>query len=225
MERSGRSSVLIVCLTLALAPAGLASVIQPTAELPPTSGGFLLGEVCVPNLLPPKGACVVGGNLSNFTQRVSTLTADGQEVDAMASFTANLYDFTGGVKGGLLGPLSLTGPVGFLYMGRSSETELGTFSTTMTELMLTGSFNGIPVIIKGDLNKTMGTTTISAAGHDFKVDSFFDVFVEVSINGGPFVPGPRRPFVLTATPEPGTFVLGALGIGVLGLAMRRRRTV
>ncbi|MCC7153545.1 MAG: PEP-CTERM sorting domain-containing protein [Bryobacterales bacterium] len=202
---------------------GFASVIQPTPELPPTGGGFFLGEICVSNLLGAQGACVSGANLSNFTGRVSTITAAGQEVDTQAEFQAQLYAFQNGVKGGFLGSLLLTGPVGFLYAGRQSASESGTYATTFTELMLTGAFNGIPVAVKGDLTKSKGTTTISEYAGAYRIDSFFDVFVELSVNNGPFVPGPGRPFTLRPVPEPGSLVMAALGFAALGLAGRRGR--
>lgn len=59
----------------------------------------------------------------------------------------------------------------------------------------------------------------------FVVDSFFDVFTELSVDGGPFVAaaGPVR-FDLTAVvPEPASVVLALFGaLGVAALARRRR---
>jgi hypothetical protein len=55
----------------------------------------------------------------------------------------------------------------------------------------------------------------------FRVDSFFDVWTELSIDGGPFVPGPVHHTTLTGVPEPGTVMLA--GFGVLALLAGRIR--
>jgi len=60
------------------------------------------------------------------------------------------------------------------------------------------------------------------AGGGFWIDSFFDVFTELSVDGGgtwmPQVQGPTR---LELTPEPAT--LSLLALGGLGMLLRRRK--
>jgi hypothetical protein len=72
-----------------------------------------------------------------------------------------------------------------------------------------------------------GKTSVDALGEGgpFQIGSFFDVFAELSIDGGPFVPGPpRHTEVTAAAPEPGTTGLAVIGLaGLIGSALRRRR--
>lgn len=89
-----------------------------------------------------------------------------------------------------------------------------------------GSFNGHT--FEGKLNPAMastGQTTIQELpGSEFRVSSFFDVFAELSIDGGPFVPGPVRRADLTgAIPEPASLTLGLLGRGAAILFNQLRR--
>ena len=65
------------------------------------------------------------------------------------------------------------------------------------------------------------TTVDEVPDGQFRVDSFFDVFAELSIDGGPFVPGPVRQADLV--PEPGTFIPAFLGIACAAVSLRRTR--
>jgi hypothetical protein len=55
------------------------------------------------------------------------------------------------------------------------------------------------------------------------INSFFDVFFELSLDGSPFVTadGPVRLDIIDIVPEPGT--ASVLGAAVLGLGFTRRR--
>jgi len=75
-----------------------------------------------------------------------------------------------------------------------------------------------------NLNKTsMGPTTVLAPpGTHCVVSSFFDGFAEISIDGGPFMPGLPRTLTLT-TPEPSSASLLVLALAGLAGELRRRR--
>jgi PEP-CTERM motif len=142
-----------------------------------------------------------------------------------------VYTDNNGMPGTLIGPLTLFGPIGIFYAGRMNNSELGTFSSSMTELDLTGTFNGLMThsieIILNPTMTTSGPTTVSELASqfpdgEFRVSSFFDVFAEISLDHGAFMPGPERTFTLT--PEPGSISLLALGLlGVAGELRRRLR--
>jgi len=87
-------------------------------------------------------------------------------------------------------------------------------------------FNGHPFEIKQNPSMaTTGQTTINQVpGGMYPVSSFFDVFAELSLDNGPFVPGPERMSTLTAAaPESGSAGLALLGLlGLVRIASRCR---
>ena len=93
-------------------------------------------------------------------------------------------------------PISLSGPVSVLTHNKVGNTT-GTFQTEMIAMSLSGDMAGMPVTVReSPVLSTVGQTTITDLGGGlYEIDSFFDVFTEVSINGGAFVPqtgGPSR---------------------------------
>jgi hypothetical protein len=76
-----------------------------------------------------------------------------------------------------------------------------------------------------------GITTVTDVSvpmiQQFMVDSFFDVFAELSLDGGPFIPQPERHITLASpVPEPGSAGLALISMSGIAAAawMRRRRT-
>jgi hypothetical protein len=216
-----------VLAVVAVAPsAASASVIQSTPSLPP-EGQYVAATVCFPHLGP--GVCIVGASMHGFTGTTSMFDNQGQSIDSSISLTADVYTDVNNMPGTLIGPVLLQGPIGILYSGRMNDEELGTFTSTMTELDLTGTFHGITThtveIILNPMMTTSGPTTVAQFGSDFQVTSFFDVFADISIDHGQFMPAPSsRTFTLVPTPEPGSISLLTLGfLGITGELRRRVR--
>jgi len=208
----------LLAVLVVIAPEARAGSIQSDASLPPETGAYTAATLCVQ--VGP-GIFVVNPALFGFTGTTSMINGMGQAIDSNISFTASIYTDNGGKPGTFLGNLSMGGPIGIFYSGRTSDSQLGTFTSTLTELNLTGMFNGHSIAIMLGIPPSSGPTTISQDGSEFLVSSFFDVFAEVSIDGGPFMQGPERTFNLV--PEPSTVSVMALGLaGVAASGLRRR---
>jgi hypothetical protein len=131
------------------------------------------------------------------------------------------------VNGSTPMPFTLMGPAMILISGPNGYNvgDTGTFNTQMTSLNLSGSVGGHSVDIQIDPNTaTTGSTTISDIGGGmFHINSFFDVFTDISLDHGPFIPSSGASHVsVQPGPEPSTFVLAGLGaLGLLACARRR----
>jgi hypothetical protein len=106
----------------------------------------------------------------------------------------------------------------------------GTFSTEMLALNLNGNGPFGPFMIRESPTKTSpGQTTITdLGGGQFGIDSFFDVFTELSLDGGqtwiPSETSTRFDLQGQGVPETGgTFVLLLISASVLGLCQIRNQ--
>ena len=104
----------------------------------------------------------------------------------------------------------------------------GTFQTEMLAMNLSGiSPFGSFMIRESPTLASTGQTTITAlGGGNFQIDSFFDVFTELSLDGGQtWIPDSNGPGHMTlvggAVPEPSVCALAGLAAGLL--ALRRSR--
>ncbi|MBI3683395.1 MAG: PEP-CTERM sorting domain-containing protein [Acidobacteria bacterium] len=121
-------------------------------------------------------------------------------------------------------PLVMNGPVQVMTFGKTGNTT-GTFATEMLSMDLAGSTTlGLIQIRESPTLASRGQTTITDIGGGlFAIDSFFDVFTELSLDGGltwvPQLNGPTQ--VLLDTPEPATVVLSLLGLAAVWAGRRR----
>ena len=121
----------------------------------------------------------------------------------------------------------VTGTLSQEIIGRTTDTETGSWSTVITAMSLSGTFLGHPldaVIDPDPSRESTGTTSIDPLGgnkQDFRIDSFFDVFVDLTLEGTGLMTE-RGPIPATAgVPEPAGVALLAIPILALG-AFRRR---
>lgn len=124
-----------------------------------------------------------------------------------------------------LGQVTMTGPTSILTLNKIGNTT-GTFQTEMLSMNLTGLTPLGPVMVRESPTlQTLGQTTITDIGGGlFRIDSFFDVFTELSIDGGQtWMPseGPTH-MTLESVPDPGS-TLALLGLALGGISALRRR--
>ncbi len=114
-------------------------------------------------------------------------------------------------------------PPGIMHVGTTGQ-DATNFQTELLSLILTGGTMPPSVMIRESptLASSGHTRITDMGGGQFRIDSFFDVFTELSIDGGnSWVPSTNGSAHLNISPAPGTAVL--LGFGGLVAARRRRR--
>ncbi len=216
MKLSKTISVLSAVLlsTVIFAAPVLADAILTTPELPPSGPDPLLGYLGQLPTLFPGGVDIYNPFHSQFINIIRTPVGP----DEIENFDSTL---TAMVDAGGPSLVTLTGPVTTIVYGKIGNTT-GTFDTEIIAMSLTGDVGGIPIQIRESPSLgSLGQTTITDLGGGlWLIDSFFDVYTELSLDGGPFQPQIGNPsrMELVRLPEPAT--LGLLLIGALAILRR-----
>jgi hypothetical protein len=96
----------------------------------------------------------------------------------------------------------------------------------MVSMSLSGDVGGVTIDIRESPSKASeGKTKVDdLGGGQFEIDSFFDVFVELSIDGGPFQQQTNEPLRMELVPEPAGWVVMLAALPLLRwMANRRER--
>lgn len=142
-------------------------------------------------------------------------------LDEIETFSSQLHG-----QGALFGnPLSVTanGNVTTVVFNKVGNVT-GTFQTEMLSMNLSGGSLPPGVMIRESPTlPSQGVTSITDIGGGlYNIDSFFDVFTELSIDGGQtWTPDQNGPERVTLVPEPSVYALASLAAVLL--ALRRTR--
>ena len=220
----------IVCgwLLLMRAQPALGDIISPDASIAPPGGVYnATSPIVYTNGVVTDTLQSVGLSPTS----VSSIFSGDETVKFIATMTG---DFTlTGPSLALGGPFTLTDPnFQVTVLGRTSAGDtagpggLG-FDLRLDhfDFMGTGAFSSDEIKLDPTQISSGHVTFTDVGGGNFQIHSFFDVFTEVSLNGGAlFVPqsdGPTH-FELDATPEPASLTLLTSG-SLVGLAFFRRK--
>jgi hypothetical protein len=198
-----------------------AAVITSSPALPVLGVPFMTsgGAGCFPAV----AKCISAGSLTMTAPSTSTIVGPNEVITAHATYDGELTT----LGGAPITPVTLTGTLEETVLDRSGLFETGTFDTVLDSLSLSGPVLGHTLTLELDPSHTSGgEVSITEVGTNeniphFKIDSFFDVFVELSLNGPDPLTTTRGPIVATLAPEPASLVL--LAPMLLGLVATRRR--
>jgi hypothetical protein len=198
---------------LSLAGSASASYIGTSPLIPPLDGMYVA---------PSGSATSYGGGVytvvvqniiqENFLNIIPTPITGGTS----ETFTSTIVGVAS-LNGGPSQPLSLTGLTTVKILNNYTPGMTGTFATEMLGMDLSG--DGV-MIRESPTRSSLGQTTITdIGGGEYRIDSFFDIFTEISPNGLLWFPAAASTHV-DLVPEPAS--LGVMGLGAMLLLYRRR---
>lgn len=187
--RSGRRApgILAACAAVALAGIGSAraDVIESTPTLP------LLGvPYTIPggNCFPTAGFCVADGAFTLTSVVPGGFVQNPTDEDITTNATATI-DLTT-LSHVPTATVTLTGTIEQHVVGRSNPNDTGTWTADLVAVSLSGTLDTFPLTMglnPADLAMDTGTTSITSGNNSYSVNSFFDVFAEITYD----VPGGR----------------------------------
>ncbi len=207
-----------IAIQLFAAVPARADVISSSPTLPLLGAAYVTsgGAGC----FPTKAICVAGGTLTLEAPDSITFNMQGEDILTDAAFSA-LITTPGGTP---LGMVNLTGTAEQEVLGRSTDRQLGSWTVDLTGLSLSGPVlgNTLTVVLDGSPISSGTTSIVPVGDNNFQIHSFFDVFVDITLDSTPPVSTGRGPLEFSAIPEPlSLLVLTPAGLALL--AARRRR--
>ena len=193
----------------------MAGVVTNSPNLPPNAGAYV--SPAAVHACYPTCPNIDLNNISHsfFTNIVRT-PSGANEIETFNSIATGLVS----VSGGAFQPITLAGPVQTMVFNKIGNVT-GTFNTEMLALNLSGG--GVMIRESPTLQSTGQTTIADLGGGNFRIDSFFDIFTELSLDGGAtWIPSNGPTHVdLVPGPEPAAGLL--VGAMLAALVLYRCR--
>jgi hypothetical protein len=226
-----KKAVLIISALLSLAALPLARAdVMPNLTLPPMNAqGQALGSYSTPEQYHALYDNVFRFPAATHANWVNSFSLPALGFTATHSFNSTAY-ITGAEYSPNGGATWL--PVGNIVSSSAFATVkvtcVGTldYSTEMLGLDITASSPLGPVMIRESPTlASTGHTTLTPVTGGYTVNSFFDIYTEISLDGGMnWIPDSLGPtLVQYACPEPSATAVGLLGLALAGLFAIRRR--
>jgi MYXO-CTERM domain-containing protein len=204
-----------------VAPGLFAAVIEPNPNLPPADPAAVYTG--------PGWTFNFAGSYRYFNVQLSAFSASflpPQDIGLSATHSFNTtvagqFSFNSGP----FTPFTASGAATYQItkVGGPNGSSFGLFATEMLALNIGGLPPPVAMIRESPTLASTGQTTISpSGGGTFQIDSFFDVFTELSLDGGQsWIPstGSSRE-TLNSVPEPSGLLLAGAGLAWL---WRRRK--
>jgi hypothetical protein len=187
-----------IVIVLATASSTHADVISSTPTLPLLDIPYLssTGVGC----FPAAGVCVSSGSFTLTSVLSSSFNASGQDINTTVEYAGVLTNLSNVP----IGPVHLSGVLEQEVLGRTFSTETGSWTIDLVALSLSGPVLGHTLTLTLDpVQLSTGATSITPIGDLFRIDSFFDVFVDLSLDSVPPLSTQRGPIeVVAGVPGP-----------------------
>ncbi len=229
-RRRGRAigAALAVIVLAAVTSTARAGLVTNSPDLPPDGVYLTPDEVHTTYGTDPAVLQVILDRAEHrpFTVGVERYQSGADESEVFGSSMHGVGRVTFPSMGLIDAPMTLVmnGPVCTLVRNKVGHTT-GAFDTEMLSMDLTGMtpIGGVMIRESPTLPSLGHTTITDIGGGQYHIDSFFDVFTELSIGGGPWIPSDGSTRV-NLVPEPGTLALLTVAVLGLGAWRTRRRT-
>jgi len=210
-------TILVVFIMMAATMVFADTVLQSDNLLLPQSG-YIANTVGSSTTFPSVGITLTSVILDDPSSQISPPTGGGTAVSFFDIFTELSLE---GLSGGPTTFLVPASPAVVHYTHVYSGGPITQYATELLALDLTGGTLPVGVMLRESPTlASTGGVTIVDLGSQYAIDSFFDVFTELSLDGGQsWTPSSDKLRITTVIPEPTT--MGFLAFG--GLLLRKKK--
>ena len=219
-----QAAAILLALALFTSDSANAQLITSDPSLPPQGVYITPDQVHASYSIPGLNVTLNQPRHSDFTS-ITRTTVGADEMESFSSVLAGTADVD---VGGTMVPgvaFSASGPVQTIVFGKAGHVT-GTFQTEMLSMAVSGITPLAPFTIRESPTlASRGTTTIEDIGGGmYRISSFFDVFTELTVDGGQtWIPDSSGPTRVVLVPEPKSIGLISVGVCAILIWMRRKR--